>query len=134
MFWLSFLLPMSASSGEQPHRGFTHVFFSFISIYVIFTGLNWSDKQEALKFLGLGLLALSYLLMFIAPAFLWLRDRKAKWARWAMICAACYVSLVAVFLIPKLLYGYYVWCLSFVIVAAALSKKHEEGQIILGSS
>ena len=125
---------MSSSSGEQPHRGFTHVFFSFVSIYVIFTGLNWSDRQEAVRFFGLSVLGLSYLLMFMAPAFLWLKDRKAKWAQWVMISAACYVSLVAVFLIPNLLYGYYVWCLSFVIVAVALGKKPEDGQVLLSSS
>jgi hypothetical protein len=133
LFWLSFVLPMSASTGAQPHRGFTHVFFAFLSVYLIVTQLDWSNREEILELFGMSFFAFAYLLMFVAPSFLWLKNRKAKWAQWGMICAACYASFVGVFLIPKLLYGYYVWCLSFVVVAAALSKKYEEGQVVLSS-
>jgi hypothetical protein len=54
-----------------------------------------------------------------------LTGRKALWARNVMVVAALYVCTVGFVFFRNfpLLYGHYVWCLSFVAVAVALAAK-----------
>ncbi|HEX8177210.1 MAG TPA: hypothetical protein VF543_19130 [Pyrinomonadaceae bacterium] len=136
MFLLSCFLPVSLTigvdAGLEPHRGFSHIFFSFISIYLIFASLDWSDKAEVVFFLGIGIIGLFNLLMLIAPTLLLLRGKKSSWVRWIIAFAALFVCTVGflIFQNLQLLYGYYVWCLSFVIVAVALNRKESQMALI----
>ena len=82
--------------------------------------------------MGIGIIGLFNLLMLIAPTLLLLRGKKSSWVRWIIAFAALFVCTVGflIFQNLQLLYGYYVWCLSFVIVAVALNRKESQMALI----
>lgn len=133
IFLLTMILPVNVSIGGltdpgQPHSGFINVFYSFLCIVIIISeGLKWDDRREALTIILDAGLGVFNFLMLIAPSFLLLRGKKAEVAQSVMIVAAIYVCTAGfvVYRMFPLLYGHYVWCLSFIIVALALNLRSQ---------
>ncbi len=133
MFLLSCFLPVNISIGGltdpgQAHVGFINLMYSFFSFAIIFEGFGSEDvvgKFDLISLVGLGV---CNFLMLISPAMLWLKGRKIVWARNIMIVAVLYVCTVGFIFFRNfpLLYGHYVWCLSFVVAAIALIAKVKE--------
>jgi hypothetical protein len=134
MFLLSMVLPVNVSIGGltdpgQLHFGFINLMyslFSFAIIFGVFEGLPAHvDVIEALDLLCLMGLGLCNLLILFSPITLGLSGRKAIWARNVTVVAALYVCTAGFVFFRNfpLLYGHYVWCLSFVAVAVALAAK-----------
>jgi hypothetical protein len=134
MFLFSIFLPVNVSIGGltdpgQPHYGFINLMyslFSFAIIFEVFEGLPAHvDVIEALDLICLMGLGLCNLLILVSPITLGLSGRKAIWARNVMVVAALYVCTFGFVFFRNfpLLYGHYVWCLSFVAVAVAQAAK-----------
>ena len=130
--WLAFIisifLPISVSNGGltgagKPHLGLIHILYSFVAWGAIMEGLHWEDKIKAYEIVADAVIGLFNLLMLLAPALLLLRGALLRAARLMMAAGALYVCTVG-FLITRhhfqILFGFYVWCLSFVVVAASL--------------
>lgn len=136
IFLLSCFLPVNISIGGltdpgQPHLGFINLMYSLFSFGIIIEGFRFEDIVEALDILSLVGLGLCNVLLLISPAMLLLKDRKAVWARNMMILAALYVCTVGFIFFRNfpLLYGHYVWCLSFVVVAVAFNRSEENQEM-----
>jgi hypothetical protein len=129
MFIVAIFLPVNVSIGGltdagRPHIGLINLFYSFACIYIIpFEGLPWNNLRETANiFMEAGLGICNFLLL-LSPAVLWLKGKKAVWAGRLMIVATLYVCTIG-FVVYRnfpLLYGHYVWCLSFIVVAVALN-------------
>ena len=91
-------------------------------------GLHWEDEVRACLIIADAVVGLFNLLMIVAPALLLLRGVWLWAMRLIMAAGALYVCTVG-FLITRhyfqLQFGFYVWCLSFVIVAVSLFLKRE---------
>jgi hypothetical protein len=117
-FWLSIFLPINTSLGGltdvgKSYYGFLSLFYSISSIFVLPT----------LIMSGLGICNL--LIMFVTPAFFFVKKMN-RFAKYLMVTCTIYVciagTIVSYHFYP-ILYGHYIWCLSFVIVAVALNLK-----------
>jgi hypothetical protein len=106
----------------KPHYGIVGLFYSIAMIHSIFFEMqSWGNSREELDMVLMTGLGLCNILIFLSPISLLLSGWKARLARCVMTVAATYVCIfgfVAYRDFPRL-YGYYVWCLSFVIVAVA---------------
>jgi hypothetical protein len=134
MFFISNFLPVNVSIGGptdpgQSHLGFINLMYSllsFVAVFEVFEGPpGHVDVFKALDLVCLMGLGLCNLLILFSPIGLVLAGRKARWSRNLMVLAALYVCTVG-FVVYRnfpLRYGHYVWCLSFLIVAAALIVK-----------
>lgn len=148
IFWLSCFLPASFIDKGPYHRaevnyGFAPLFYSVVIIHLtlirVVTAIAplesppWQGAAEFFRDLGAAIIGLCNLLMLISPGLLWLKGGKATWARRSMVLAAVYVCTLGflVFRNLTLLYGHYVWCLSFVVVATALGRSGEPEQEVL---
>lgn len=135
VFVFSIFLPTNVSNGGltdagKPHIGLIHVFYSFVAWGAILEGLRWEDKIEAYLIIADAAVGLFNLFMIFAPALLLLRGVLLRGARLIMTVGALYVCTVG-FLIThhyfQILFGFYVWCLSFVIVALSLFLRRGRG-------
>jgi hypothetical protein len=135
VFIFSIFLPVNVSNGGltdagKPYLGLLHIFYSFLSWGVIMEGLHWEDETKAYWIIANAVVGLFNLLMIFAPALLLLRGVLLWAARVIMVVGALYVCTVG-FLIThhyfQILFGFYVWCLSFVSVAVSLFLRRERG-------
>jgi hypothetical protein len=133
VFVVSIFLPINVSNGGftdegRPHVGLIHVLYSFVAWGAIIEGLPWEESDRSFEIIAHAVVGLFNLLMLFAPALLLLRGVPLRLARGVMAFGAVYVCTVG-FLITRrhfeLLFGFYVWCLSFVLVSAGLFIGHE---------
>jgi hypothetical protein len=135
--WLIFLsscvLPESRGHGglsdpENSVVGLLTLFYSFIAVAVLFDASLWINAKGFIDTAGFAVTGPLNLLMLCAPALLLLRGKAAVWARRVMVFGALYVCTVGFWVNREftLLFGHYVWCFSFIVVAVALSMKREQ--------
>ncbi len=135
LFWLSLFLPINTSLGGltdvgKSYYGFLSLFYSISSVFVlptlIFGNENLSLVAGIILMSGLGICNL--LIMFVTPTLLFVKKMNS-FAKYLMITCAIYVCIagtVVSYHFYPILYGHYIWCLSFVIVAVALNLKIEK--------
>ncbi len=125
LFLLSWFLPRSiryddAFSEDGIVWGWSKVFYSFLSIMAVFEKTSWDNIQVTFYVLAYSIIGLLNILMLVVPALLFLKGKSAS----AIITfGALYICTIG-FLIERgdpLLFGHYVWCLSFIVVAATLN-------------
>lgn len=128
IFLISLFLPSSLSNGGltdagKSFLGFINLFYSFIAIGVVFEGLHSQNKKETFDILSHAILGLLNLIMIFVPALLLLSGKSVLWAQRIMFVGALYVCTIGFVVMRhwQLRYGHFVWCLSFIIVAVALS-------------
>ncbi len=132
LFWLSLLLPMNTSLGGltdagKPYYGFLNLYYSIISIVILpMLIFDYQGASFALyTFLKAGLGICNLLMMFGIPILLF-TNRVNKFARLVGVSCAVYVCIIGTidsWHFYPIRYGHYVWCLSFVIMAFALTQK-----------
>jgi hypothetical protein len=135
VFIISIFLPVNVSNGGltdagKPHIGLIHVFYSFFAWGAIIEGLNWKDKFDTYAVIADAVVGLFNLLMIFAPALLLLRGVALRAGRVIMAAGALYVCTVGGLIMHhyfQLLFGFYVWCLSFIIVAVSLFLRGDPG-------
>ena len=132
LFWLSLFLPVNTSRGGltdtgRSYVGFINLFYSIGSIFVL-PSLVFDHKDSSFVFStilmsGVGICDL--LMIFAAPVLLFVKKTNSFTKYIMTFCAVyiCTAGTVANYHFRPILYGHYVWCSSFIIVAIALYLK-----------
>jgi hypothetical protein len=127
LFLLSIFLPINRSIGGltdpgESHYGILGLFYSLAMIYsIFFEKYDWGNGKEMLFMFFMAGLGLCNLVILLSPISLLLQDQKRSLIKYLMTFTAIYVCTIG-FVVYKnlpLLYGHYIWCLSFVIIAVA---------------
>lgn len=108
---------------DETAIGLINIFYYVLASVAFLEQLLTGGVQEALTLIPPTILGVVNLVMMFAPVYFALYEEDSLLIRAGAIIAALYVCTSIFFITPNLnrLYGYYVWCFSFVILAFALN-------------
>lgn len=132
LFWLSLFLPVNRSLGGltdvgRPYYGFLNLFYSIVSIIILPTLIfDFKDASFALNIFSAAVLGICNLFVIFGVPVLLFTNRANKFAQYIAVSCAIYVCIFGTIIswhFYPIRYGHYVWCLSFIIMAFALTLK-----------
>lgn len=132
LFWLSLFTPVNTSIGGltdagKPYYGFLNLFYSIISIFIFpMLIFDHQDTSFALGVIANAGVGICNILMIFAVPFLIYSNTKKNIVKYIAVGCALYICTIGTVVswhFYPIRYGYYIWCLSFIIVAFAFIVK-----------
>ena len=115
----------------RSYIGFLNLFYSIISILILPT-LVADHKDLSLTILTAGVGVCNLLMIFAVPVLAYFKKIN-KFAKYVMLACAIYVCIVGTAInyhFYPILFGHFIWCLAFVIVAIAASLKIKNQNVL----